>query len=141
MKFNWGHGIAIAVGAFIVMILYFVVDSFNYKPELVASDYYQQEVNYQQQIDKIKNAQDAKIAFDFKPEGFELTYPNAEVTGKVHFFRPSDVALDFIVEIKADKEGKQVIDPAKLKQGRWKAKIDWMYEGKGYYREVDFVMP
>lgn len=141
MKFNWGHGIALAIGAFMAMILFFVYDSFNHKTALVATDYYAQEVNYQQKIDKIKNAEEFKLITRFTSEGLVIQLPRADVKGKIQLFRPSDANLDFEVKIATDTLGKQLIGVDALKAGFWRAKVEWTDRGKVFYSETSFIAP
>ena len=59
MKFNWGTGIVLAFIGFISFIMYFVVNMNTDKKldhDLVTEDYYKQELKYQNDIDKEKNA-------------------------------------------------------------------------------------
>lgn len=139
MKFNWGHGITIAITSFMVMILYFVFDSFNHKSELVADDYYAQEVAYQKKIDKINNSKDLAIAAKYTTEGLMITYPKSDLSGTIHFFRPSDVNLDFVLDIQSDTSGLQVIDASKLKSGFWRIKAEWSDKGIEYFSETSVI--
>ena len=59
MKFNWGTGIVLAFIGFISFILYFVITmstNKKYDHDLVTDDYYKQELEYQSDINKEKNA-------------------------------------------------------------------------------------
>jgi len=141
MKFNWGHGIAIVIGAFMIMILYFLFNSFTYKQELVSDDYYAKEVAYQQEIDKRENTQGLPIEAEFTEKGLVLTFPHSTAKGKLHFFRPSNLDLDFELEINADSNSQQIILPEKFKSGLWKLKADWKDKGKAYFHEQSFVAP
>ena len=56
MKFTIGHAITIVFISFTVYILSFVYRSFTNEVDLVAEDYYAQEIAYQDRIDHIANA-------------------------------------------------------------------------------------
>mgnify|MGYP000509856137 FL=1 len=59
MKINWGTGIVIVIAAFISFIMYFVITmstNNKYSYDLVTDNYYQQELQYQKQIEAEKNA-------------------------------------------------------------------------------------
>ena len=58
IKINWGTGIVIAMLLFMTFILQFVYRSFDSKNshDLVSKDYYKDELYYQQEIDKMNNA-------------------------------------------------------------------------------------
>lgn len=139
MKFTWGHGVAIGFTLFVVYILSFVYRSFNQNIDLVAEDYYAQEVVYQDRIDETENAkmyadlisvvksqEQVVLEFpaEFRTNGFE---------GEVHFFRPSDKSLDlkFPLELNDDS---QVNFPSQLfKTGRYEVKIHWMMNDTKFY--------
>ena len=64
MKFNWGTGIVLAFIAFISFIMYFVISMNTDKSldhDLVNEDYYKQELEFQNDIDKEKNAKTLDI--------------------------------------------------------------------------------
>ena len=140
MKFHWGHGITIFVGSFMIMIIYFVVSSFGHKSELVAVDYYQQEVNYQQQIEKKANALNWEVAIKQTSQGLEITFPKAVNQGNIHFFRPSNKELDFEVPIQLNDQYEQVVDLIEVKTGLWKIKFEWEKDGKHFFYEKSIVL-
>ena len=53
---NWGWKLAIGSALFMAFIIYFVVQSFNDKTQLVSDNYYEHELKFQEQIDAAKNA-------------------------------------------------------------------------------------
>ena len=57
MKMNFGNYITIAFIAFGAFIVTLVVKTFAFKPELVSETYYEDELNYQDRINRIKNVQ------------------------------------------------------------------------------------
>ena len=80
MKFNWGTGIAIAIVGFISFIMYFVITMSTdntYSHDLVTDKYYQQELEYQKQIDAEKNASNLENNIKIIPtkEGLQIQFP------------------------------------------------------------------
>ena len=121
MKLNWGTAIVIAFIGFIGFIMFFVVrmstdDKYNH--ELVADDYYQQELEYQNDIDKVDNANSLSSEITYKKvdEGLLLSFPQeineSNIKGTVFLKRPSN---------------KQC-----LLGGRWNIRIEWNENGKTY---------
>ncbi|MBW7914094.1 MAG: FixH family protein [Taibaiella sp.] len=55
MKFGWGSRIALLYGGFVVLIAALVTGSMRQDFDLVADDYYQQEIAYQNVLDAGKN--------------------------------------------------------------------------------------
>ena len=56
MKFNWGVGIFTFYGLFVVFILALVFRSSQENYDLVTEDYYQQEIRFEEVINKRNNA-------------------------------------------------------------------------------------
>ena len=140
MKINWGTGIVIAIIGFVSFIMYFVVtmstDS-SYSHDLVTDKYYQQELNYQQNIDATKNALELKenIKIEQSVGGLIVHFPKgldySKIKGKVFLYRPSNKQLDF--EMPISISNKYLLVPEKrLVDGRWNISVKWSYNNKEY---------
>ncbi|WP_115461476.1 FixH family protein [Winogradskyella aurantiaca] len=140
MKLNWGTAIVIAFIGFIGFIMFFVVrmstdDKYNH--ELVADDYYQQELEYQNDIDKVENAKalSEEISYKKTEEGLLLSFPKEidqlKIEGKVFLIRPSNKQLDFEMPISLSNHYLLIPDN-RLLDGRWNIRIEWT-EGKETY--------
>ncbi|MEM6719314.1 MAG: FixH family protein [Bacteroidota bacterium] len=140
MKINWGTGIVIAFIAFISFIMYFVVNmnvQEKYDHDLVTDQYYEEELQYQSNIDKERNAK--KLAEDVRlkqtTEGIEIQFPtavdNTKITGKVFLYRPSNRQFDFEIPISLSHHT-LLIPNNRLLGGRWNIKVDWS-DGKTEY--------
>ncbi len=140
MKFNWGHGIVIFSAAFMSMILYFVISSVSYDSELVSEDYYEQEIAYQDRIDKKRNASEEKINISQNVAGLQIVFPSSVDKGIVRFFRPSNKELDFQKEIQLDSNFQQQISLDNTKPGLWRIKLDWQKGDKDFYYEESIVI-
>ncbi|MFV0540695.1 MAG: FixH family protein [Aestuariibaculum sp.] len=145
MKFNWGTGIVIAFVCFIGFIMYFIVNMIidsKYEHHLVTEDYYAEELAYQQDINKLKNAQTLaeNITYKITDEGLRIEFPKAldykKITGKVFLYRPSNKQLDFNTNISLT-EPYLLVPDIRLVDGRWNIKIDWQYNDQLYlYKET-----
>lgn len=143
MKWNWGKGIALAIAAFMGFILYFVIkvqsDS-TYDNELVADDYYKQEIEFQQEIDKKQNTANLKekVTVETSQEGIQITFPQGlkpeEIKGKISLYRPSNQKLDFERPISLSTSH-LLIPKNDLVDGRWDISIDWSYQDQEYLDE------
>lgn len=147
MKFNWGTGIVLAFISFISFILYFVISmSTNKKIEsdLVTEDYYGQELEFQNDLTKLKNAQALKhnITWQRAKEGLVLTFPEdmepSGITGNVFLYRPSNKQLDFESSISLS-EHNLLIPDKRLLDGRWNIKVDWQYKGNSFVYKKEIV--
>ncbi len=58
-KLNWGHGLAIALGCFIIFILslIFIFPMGKQNAEMISNNYYEEELQYQDVIDAKKMQQ------------------------------------------------------------------------------------
>lgn len=140
MKFNWGTGIVIAFIAFISFIMYFVINmnlSDKYETSLVREDYYEAELELQNDIDKENNSKtlETDLTWQRTEEGLEFSFPKSldskKITGKVFLYRPSNEQMDLETAISLSHHNLLIPDK-RLLDGRWNIKIDWQYNGKSY---------
>jgi hypothetical protein len=138
---SWGKKIAILYIGFVVMILFLVIKTLNEKTDLVTEDYYKDELNYQEKI----NREQAAVTASFQPEinsspgNVEIVLPDSliikKATGSITFYRPSDSSGDFTVALQPDANGRQQIKSDKLQKGIYTIEINMSCEGKNYYFE------
>ncbi|WP_242204301.1 FixH family protein [Aestuariivivens insulae] len=144
MKLNWGTGIVIAFIGFISFIMYFIITmnvNDKYDHDLVTEDYYGEELAYQNDIEKLKNAKTLteNISYEKTGEGLKILFPknldHKRITGKMFLYRPSNKQLDFETAISLSNTYLLIPDN-RLVDGRWNIKIDWQYNGISYlYKE------
>ena len=137
---NWGWSIVLAFSLFGAFIIALVVRSFQETIDLVSEDYYQQELGYQQQIDKMINHQALLVPLSFSQQAQRLVvqFPNdlaAEVQGTIQLFRPSDARSDRTLTIALNPARQQIIATNELVKGRYKIKVDWTSGEEAYYTE------
>ena len=145
MKLNWGMGIFAAYVVFMIIVLGTVAFTTTVDVNLVADDYYEQELKYQNEIDKKErtNQLAEQVAIKLQNENLKISYPKlfaSNISGKINFYRPSDQKLDFALDIKTDTTGLQFVPIQKLAKGFWKIKVDWLYSGKEYLNEKNIVI-
>jgi len=141
MKFNWGTGIFIVLALFVLAVITFYLYITNLDINLVEDKYYEKELVYQEQIDKINNTlslQD-KIKISQEPGVLIVQFPTLDPghspEGSVLFYRPSDPEKDFTMPLQLNDSLQQFFDISKLDKGRWLLKVDWKMGGKEYYFE------
>jgi hypothetical protein len=117
-----------------------VVVSMRQSIFLVAPDYYDQEIKYQSQIDKMQATSDsnASIKIVNNQDKIELEFSVIPEKGEILFFRPSDATLDFTVAVLNEKV--QSISKSKFSKGFWKMKISWRANGKEFYTEKTVII-
>ncbi|MBX3163494.1 MAG: FixH family protein [Bacteroidetes bacterium] len=138
---NWGTKITIVYIGFVVLIVSMVFISSKHKSDLVAKDYYAQELKYQEKIDAIDNEKNLQTSIDYKIENdslilsFPLENISSDFSGELLFFRPSDASKDLKINLSFDKNGEQKISKALLSKGIYKICISWNNNNKTYYKE------
>ena len=143
---NWGYKIAIVYSVFVMLILGMVYMSSLQNIDLVTEEYYAEELLYQQQIDRKRNAINLLNPLTIKHEGNQLKvqFPNEftanGVEGTLFFYKPDDKKKDNLVNISADNSGLQVIDLTDLAKGYYQLKIAWQSNGISYYQEEDIFI-
>jgi nitrogen fixation protein FixH len=141
MKFNWGHGITIFLVIFVVTMVGVVVrisidDDYNH--ELVSENYYEDELKYQEEINKAENAKNlsGSIRYSISVDGITVTFPNDfpfdKVSGIIKMKRPSKKILDFVINVKLDDNYQMLIPANKLIRGKWLMIIDWNVENQEF---------
>lgn len=143
---NWGWKIAIVLAIYMTGIISVVWYSMTLDVNLVAEDYYQQELAYEEQIDRMKNSEALEnrptVKFSSDRNYVVLTFPKelSPENGRITFFRPSDFTQDRKFKLELDVENQQGFVAASLKPGLWKAKLVWEKDGKSYYDEFVIVI-
>ena len=145
-KISWGTGIFISYSVFMVLTILTAVYFMNQDVNLVTDDYYQQEIKYQDQIDKIQrtNSLPEKPVIDFDGSGVSLSFPKSlikkNVIGKIHFYRPSNPKLDFDIPLSLNSDGSQFVSTKRLASGFWRLKLYWSMGGNEYYNEKEVII-
>ena len=136
----------IGFSLFVVYILSFVYRSYTQNIDLVAEDYYAQEVAFQDRIDETANAEQFKKDLVVsRTDGFiEFIFPtevtSAVTSGQIHFFRPSDKAMDIKIPFELNDSGVVRVPTQILNQGRYQVKFSWNTEDKSYFLSKDIVI-
>ena len=140
-KSYWGYGIAAVYTVFALATLSFVAFTMTQKVELVAKDYYAQEVDYEQQINRVRQTKDLEnqvtcnLSADGKFIQLQLPPKTGAVQGTILLYRPSESALDIELKLAPDDDGIQYILTEKLVRGVWRVKVTWSLAGREYYNE------
>ena len=139
-KFNWGHGIVLTLAFFVLFIGSFVYKTFTkskYEYKLTSENYYEDELNYQDEIESQKNAKElTQDVFTRRTDkGLEIVFPPnldySEITGHLKMLRNNkdgiDIEKDFTLT-----DSLLLIPEDSLASGRYNCKMDWEYKGTPY---------
>jgi hypothetical protein len=146
MKLGWGKGILLANIIFVAAILVMVVIFMTKSVDLVSGNYYEKEIKYQEQIDKLRKTGNLQenVNIDYTGNVINIKFPSnldvSKITGEVKFYRPSDAKKDFVIPITAEAEGDIAISSDKLVKGLWKIQISWNYNNENYFTEQSIIM-
>lgn len=138
---NWGHKIAAVYISFALFMIFLVVMAFQQNFDLVADDYYAQEIAYQGRIDQMNNAKakDYMVAAEQDAEMLTLRFPVPATNVKVHIFRPSDEGMDLRQSSEASITELTFLRKD-LTTGKYLAKLEWQAEGETFYEEKVIVI-
>ncbi len=145
LKINWGGGIVIAIVVMVtfMLVLVFIATQTDY--HLVDKDYYQKAINYQEQIDKIANANSLteKVSFEYNNEHLKLQFPanfkEDNLEGKIKLYNPVNDKYDLSLTLKTDSNLSQLVSLEKLPKGRYKVKLDWVANETPFYQETEIM--
>jgi hypothetical protein len=139
---NWGYRIFFSFIVFIAIIITMVVISMNQDINLVAEDYYKQEIAYQDQIERIRRTssleKQPEISYDTQSGMVTIEFFSESVeSGDILFFRPSDSNQDKLIAFPSAADGKVIVPVKGWHSGLWKVKLNWSESGEEYYFEKD----
>lgn len=142
---NWGKGIIFVFAVFFLGIGFMVYKSVTGDIDLVTDNYYEKELIYQQQINRINNTNALKESIKIFYDGSEvtLTYPDIPgklITGKITFYKPSDAKSDFTIPVETGNKMIQVIPGNNLSKGMWKVQVNWAMDGIEYFNEEKIMI-
>ena len=131
---------------FIAAIAAFITWAVGQNMDLVRDDYYDHEIRFQQQIDRLnrtaplKNA--TRVEFDYAAQKILVTLPgaHANATGTIHFYRPSNARLDREEKLSVSEGATQQLDARGLESGLWKIGVHWKAGNEDYYFEKPVVV-
>lgn len=142
-KSRWGIGIAVAYAVFFLAMVSMVIASRFQRSDLVTRDYYEQEIKYQEQIDRLARTaaqgHALDIQFDAVLDAVSIQFPTAvagsRVSGKIALFRPANAAYDKTYDISLDAANRQILSCDRLPRGMWRVKIAWRIDSEEFYTE------
>lgn len=141
MRISWGYKITILYLGFVALIVCLVTMAMRQKVDLVSKDYYEQELKFQDKINKTNrsNALKEPLTWEIKPGELKLKFPQQfngkQINGNIYFFRPSDATLDKTIPIPTDTATVKNISTQQLKRGLYKIQISWEVNKEEYYNE------
>ena|SRR5260221_8976605 len=127
----------------------FVTFCGRHPADLISPNYYEDEVKYQGQIDRLQRTQDrapsASVNYDKATRSITVSMP-AEMaasnpSGQIQLYRPSALNQDQMMKLELDAQGRQTIDAAKLLPGLWKIRVSWTVAERQFLIDQKVVVP
>ena len=144
----WPIAIVSYFVVFAAFIACFIVWALRQREDLVSVNYYEDEVLYQRQIERLRNTaalpSSTSVAFDADAGQILIRLPESParpVSGRIHLYRPSDASLDRDFPLPKDAGGLQRLDARGLRSGLWKVRVEWSASGKDFYSEQQLIVP
>jgi hypothetical protein len=144
MKKNpWPYAIIAYFAVFITAMASWITFAVRNDMELVRKDYYEADLKFQQQLDKLARTRELRRDISVRLEGptLALVLPKTDAQGEVHLYRPSNAKLDRRLPLQLDAQGRQAIDIARLQSGLWKLRVSWQSHGEDFYFDEPIVIP
>lgn len=143
----WPIAIIVFFVVFATFLATFVVWALGQKQDLVTENYYEQEVRYQEQLDRLNRTQaqseQTTVTFDATRNCIVINLPAAQAagaSGKIQLYRPSNAKLDHEVPLAINAGGMQTLDAKAMAAGLWKVRIQWRVNGQEYFLDQAVVV-
>lgn len=146
MKLNWGTGIVITLTLFASLMSFMVYRAMQQDFDLVSENYYQEELEYQEVIDRKKNGlmlnEPAKI---IREEGgiFLILPTDLQAQKKdieVHMYYELEADGDFRFSLQNSHETRFEIPFTEFLNGKWIARVTVYTADKEYYFDPEIVL-
>jgi len=140
IKWNWGKGIILGMGAFVIYTTAMGIYMFTQSPDDYDHQYYEKGLAY----DSVYNQKQAVVRDNVQPR---ITLQENEMqvsfiqpaNGILHFERIAEPGIDKKITFRAAAGSELKIDLAKFKKGRWDLTFNWTNQGKKYqyYQKIN----
>ncbi|MCF6269482.1 MAG: FixH family protein [Melioribacteraceae bacterium] len=147
-KMSWGTGITIVIVLFLIVTIGQAIAIHVFIDyDLVVEEYYEADLKYQTQIDKVErtNALSDRLKIKLINQFIEFDFPSIfedkAISGFIHFYKPSNDLLDKTQAVKLNEDNKMFFATNELKTGLWKVKVNWEVNGIEYYNEKLLMVP
>ncbi|RYF89673.1 MAG: hypothetical protein EOO03_05445 [Chitinophagaceae bacterium] len=137
---SWGYKIVLVFVVFVSGILFMVYRSFNHNIDLVTTNYYEEELQYQDVIDAMERANglSSKLKCVVNNDTLRVALPaemkQQPVKATIWLYFIADKKRDIRQEMTTN-DGSLQLPLTSLNKGMHDVKIDWQAGGKHYYFE------
>ena len=136
---NFGKWIVVSFILFAGFIAGLVIVCIREDISLVSRTYYQEELKYQDQIDRLNNAARlaSKPSIRVVSDSLKISFSEfgRVQSGEITLFRPSDPKHDRRFTIAQSQDAFRLVSLQGLPGGMYKARMAWVMDGKEYFIE------
>ena len=142
----WPYAIIAWMALFATGVFSYIVFAQGHKMDLVRADYYDEEIKFQQQIDRVNRtkAVERQVAITRAEGAIRIVLPpehaRQKPTGTVHLYRPSNAKLDQQIPLSLGGEAVQNIDTKSLQSGLWKVRVTWKVGDEEFFHDQSVVL-
>lgn len=137
----WPFAIMAFFAVLISCIVAFIIFAGCNRMELVHPNYYEDEMRFQQQMDRVKRTRalpaGVAAAYDAKAQTITISLPpehaRLAASGRIELYRPSDSKLDRHLPLAINTEGAQRVDANTMRSGLWKVRVQWKAGGDEFF--------
>lgn len=143
---NWGHKITIVFILFAAGMLTLVIKSMRTRIDMASDNYYAAELKHQQTMDAEANAKrlTTPVLISQQGEVLEIVFPQElrreQLSGEIHFYRPSDARKDFKLPLTPDGDGRIFVARNRFSKGSYSIRLQWEAAGKPYFQETQYYI-
>lgn len=142
---NWGNRIALVITLFVTGILVMVFKAGTFNTDLVATDYYEQELQYQKIIDAGERTSNLKseVKINILNNQLEILLPEEMkgnvVNANIWLYCVADKGKDRRKKMQTSN-GKLFMETLPENKGAYEIKLDWESGGISYYFKEKFIL-
>lgn len=132
----------------ITIVVSFLIYSLGLNRDLVTPDYYEHDIRFQEQIDRVVRTRalsgEPEVKYVSDEHALAVSLPPvpgaAETVGSIRLYRPSDASLDQTHALALNADGRQSIPVDQLAPGNWRVLIDWRAGDREYFTEHTVIL-
>jgi hypothetical protein len=134
---SWSKGILFSFIFFAVFIIVLVVVCVRQEVSLVSKEYYQEEITYQDQIERMRNTMtlEQKPVISVNDRFVQVDYNNFTQIekGRLDLFCPSNLHFDKSFQL--NNQAIQKFEIGSIQKGMYRARLLWTMNGKEFFLE------
>jgi nitrogen fixation protein FixH len=145
----WPWAIVLTFVVFISGTVGLIVMACSQKVDLVSANYYEQELKFQGQLERLKRTSqlgaEAVVTYDAAHACIMISLPpeqaRHDLHGQIQLYRPAQADLDRQMKLQLDAHGFQSLDASGLKPGLWRIRVSWTAGQQDYFIDQKVVIP